>query len=173
MLTSQSQKSEMLRLGKQYRVVREASPCDFALWLKLALLLFGLANPGLFRSRRDRLRKAFTDARIRQGEALRRGSRVCLRGDRWNDGTLIGINHHRFGSFPFGVDQDPGKLGPEPMLSFAGGRGIRASAANSSVSNAPPTQRKYRLSGISESDPSQRSQRPDGTSFATLTSPEC
>jgi hypothetical protein len=48
------------------------------------------------------------------------------------------------------------------MFSFAGGRGVRASAANSSVSNAPATQRKYRLSGISESiHPSARGDRPD------------
>jgi hypothetical protein len=40
--------------------------------------------------------------------------------------------------------------------------GISASAANSSMSNAPPTQRKYRLSGISESIyPSARGDRPD------------
>ena len=77
----------------------------------LALLLLGLAIPGSFQCPRDQLRKAFTDARIRPGEALRRDRRVCLRGDRGNDGRLIGINHHRFGFLAFGVDQDPGKLG--------------------------------------------------------------
>jgi hypothetical protein len=49
--------SEMMRLGKQYRVVREVCPCNLALWLSLALLLFGLAIPGSFQCRRDQLRK--------------------------------------------------------------------------------------------------------------------
>jgi hypothetical protein len=137
------------------------SPCNLALWSRLALLPFGVAIPGLFQCRRDQLRKAFTDARIRPGEALRRGSRVCLRGDRGNDSRLIGINHHRFGSLAFGVE-DPGKLGPEPMFSFAGGRGISASAANSSMSNAPPTQRKYPPQRNFGNDLSQRSRRPTG-----------
>jgi hypothetical protein len=46
------------------------------------------------------------------------------------------------------LDRTGGSVMLESRLSVAGDRGVWASAANSSISNAPPAQAKYRPSGI-------------------------
>ena len=130
----------------------------FVLRFRLRLRWFG----------RLELRKCLQPARLSRdfGDRCRcRDSSLCLRdqcgSDRRNDRRHIGIEHNALGPFPVGADPDDRFVGARlrhPLRNRNCGR--TSFDRNNSASRTPPTRRKYRATGISDSLPSARARGP-------------
>jgi hypothetical protein len=102
---------EILMLGDMNCWMLDASHDKLAFGQRIALPLLRLAAARLPNRRRNELRRAFPNARIRHDKRCWRGRTVILRRNHRRNHALTGIDDHRWRSLQFGMNPDRGKVG--------------------------------------------------------------